>query len=371
MEIFRCNNCGQFVFFDNVECIRCGSTLAYLPDRDAVSALALGSDGVYRVHGSDLGGPTYRLCANYTAHGICNWAVPAHDPEELCASCRLTAVIPNLGRPGNQAAWQRIEAAKRRLVRALMALGLPIIDRKQDPERGLVFEWRSDEDEPGGETVLTGHDNGCIVLNLAEADDAEREQRRLALHEPYRTLLGHFRHESGHYYWDRLVANSDFLAPCRDLFGDDTADYAGALEAHYRSGTPADWPARHISAYAAAHPWEDWAETWAHYLHIHATLESMAAVGMDIANSAPGSPVHSTCHARDGQMMSPFDQMIDRWLALSLALNVMNRSLGRGDAYPFVLSPVVIEKLRFVDQVVTSLGQSSPTSASAIVGQAE
>lgn len=370
MEISRCNSCQQAVFFDNIECVRCGSTLAYLPDRDAVCALTPGGDGLFRVHGDDPTGPAFRLCANYVQHGVCNWAIPAHEPDALCSSCRLTAVIPNLERPGNLAAWQRVEAAKRRLVRSLLVLGLPIIDRQQDPDCGLVFEWRSDEDELGGEMVMTGHDNGCIVLNLAEADDAAREQRRLALHEPYRTLLGHFRHESGHYYWDRLVANSAFLAPCRELFGDDTADYAATLAAHYQNGPPSDWSARHISAYAASHPWEDWAETWAHYLHIRETLESMSAVGMDVADSQPGSVVHGLCHARDSQALSPFDQMIDRWLALSLALNVMNRSLGQGDAYPFVLSPVVIEKLRFVDLVVNASGQSSPTNASGIVGQA-
>jgi len=67
-------------------------------------------------------------------------------------------------------------------------------------------------DVDGCTPVLTSHCNGLITLNIAEADDAERERRRVKFHEPYRTLLGHLRHEVAHYYWDRLIANSKWLS---------------------------------------------------------------------------------------------------------------------------------------------------------------
>ena len=179
----------------------------------------------------------YRLCQNYKIEGICNWAVPADDDNPLCVSCRITRVIPNLADPAHRAAWYRLEVAKRRLLFTLIELGLPMANRIDDPERGLTFEFLADAD-PGGAPVLTGHADGVITVNIAEADDAERERRRTAMHEPYRTLLGHMRHESGHYYWDRLIAGTPELDEFRSLFGDERADYAASLSAHYEQRRP-------------------------------------------------------------------------------------------------------------------------------------
>ena len=98
-------------------------------------------------------------------------------------------------------AFARTEAAKRRLLFQLDALGLPVVGRDVDPEHGLAFDLLSSEHRP----VITGHDDGLITLDLAEGDDGYRESLRVRLDEPYRTLLGHLRHEVGHYYWDVLV----------------------------------------------------------------------------------------------------------------------------------------------------------------------
>ena len=222
----------------------------------------------------------YRLCQNYTNESVCNWAVAATDDSPLCVSCRLTSVIPNLADPANRAAWYRLEVAKRRLLFTLIELGVPIPNRLDDPERGLTFEFLADGDR---ETpVMTGHADGLITVNIAEADDAERERRRTAMHEPYRTLLGHMRHESGHYYWDRLIAPTSEIDEFRSLFGDERADYAAALSAYYDRGAPAEWQEQFVSAYASSHPWEDWAETWAQYLHMIDTLETAAASGLSL-----------------------------------------------------------------------------------------
>jgi hypothetical protein len=218
-----------------------------------------------------------------------------------------------------------------------------------------VFNFLADPVEVTEETpaILTGHANGVITVNLAEADDAEREKRRLAMHEPYRTLLGHFRHEVGHYYWDRLIRDSGWLEPFRDLFGDDREDYGEALNRHYEQGPAADWPQRFVSAYASVHAWEDWAETWAHYLHITDTLETATACGMALRPNAPNArQVRPRFSLEDAESAS-FDDMISDWFTMTYVLNSLNRGLGLKDLYPFVLSAPAVEKLRFVHRVCT------------------
>jgi hypothetical protein len=200
--------------------------------------------------------------------------------------------------------------------------------------------------------VFSGHDNGLITLNIAEADDAEREKRRVNLHEPYRTLLGHFRHESAHYYWDQLIANTPRLAPFRELFGDETQDYAAALQKHYNQGAPADWQKQWVSAYASSHPWEDWAETWAHYLHIVDTIETAASFGISLA---PKHPAAKTMTADPKKVVRPgtgFDTILENWLPLTYALNSLNRGMGLPDLYPFVLSAPVTDKLHFIHETI-------------------
>ncbi|WP_153163247.1 putative zinc-binding metallopeptidase [Zoogloea sp. 1C4] len=348
MKTFRCSQCDQPVYFENTACAACGVALGYLPSEAAMAAFEAAPEGPWKALGKRVTGK-WKPCANYTGPQVCNWMVPADDPADLCSCCRQTEVIPTLEKPDNRLYWARLEAAKRRLYYALDTLGLDRPGLAEDPERGLRFQFL--EAVEGGDPVLTGHDSGCITVNIAEADDAEREARRTAMGEPYRSLLGHFRHEIGHYYWDALVAQGGWLEPYRALFGDERADYAQALETHYRDGSRPDWPAHFISAYAASHPWEDWAETWAHYLHVVDALDTADHWGLHLDGSAEGPAA-----ADPGESFGkPFrERLTFAWLPLSRFLNSMSRSLGHGDVYPFVLPDPVLDKLAFVDEVVRS-----------------
>jgi hypothetical protein len=352
VKVFHCDHCKALVFFENVRCVKCDHALAYLPDLEVVGSLSAAEGNLWTSPLPRAGGRKYRLCANYVEHNVCNWAVPEDDPNPLCRSCRLTRVIPDLSRPGNKAAWFKLETAKRRLVYSLLRLGCPLKSRIEDPEQGLAFEFLADPATPGAPKITTGHANGVITLNVAEADDAEREKRRVTLHEPYRTLLGHFRHEVGHYYWDRLVQGSPRLERFRELFGDEQKDYAQALKEHYEKGPSAEWQKRFVSAYAASHPWEDWAESWAHYLHMTDTLEIAAACGLSLRPPRPDEPSLKDPTVPGGEGAEPFKEVIDDWLSLTYVLNNLNRGLGQADAYPFVLAPPAIEKLAFVHRTI-------------------
>lgn len=353
MKVFHCDHCGQLLFFENTVCLSCGRRVAYLPDIGVVGSLDQDSNRTDRwrspLPNASAGG--YRLCRNYAEHEVCNWTVADDPAASLCLSCRLTRVIPDLTQPGVKVAWYRLETAKRRLVYTLLSAQLPVRSREEDPGGGLAFEFLADP-PAGGAPVLTGHANGVITINVAEADDAEREKRRTALHEPYRTLLGHVRHESGHYYWDRLILQNGAVEKFREVFGDERQDYKAALDAHYRAGAPADWQDRFVSAYASAHPWEDWAETWAHYLHIIDTLEMAAHCGLTLRPRRPGEPSLPKPPPISAAWRGPFDRLIDNWLPVAYMLNNLNRGLGQPDGYPFVLSPAVIGKLRYVHELV-------------------
>ena len=346
MEIFHCNHCQQVVFFESVGCVNCGRLLAYLPDRQSIGALEAGEGGAWWYRSKDAES-SYRLCINYERHNVCNWAVPAEEAEEKCLSCRLTRPTPELDDETHRQAWFKLETAKRRLVYTLQQLRLSLVSKSVDAERGLAFEFRAEtQDQP----VLTGHADGLITINIVEADDAIREQRRANLQEAYRTLLGHFRHESGHYYWNRLIASGEHLESFRALFGDEREDYSASLKRHYERGAAADWQTNFVSAYASSHPWEDWAECWAHYLHMIDVTETAVSCGLTLRPRHPNDPLLEPdlkllkCHR--------FDAVIDAWFAVTYVLNNLNRSLGQQDAYPFVLSAPTIEKLRFVHQVI-------------------
>jgi hypothetical protein len=351
MKIFHCDHCGQLLFFENTECVACGHRVAYLPDLQLVGSLdPAGDDTWHSPLPRAVSG--YRLCQNDKIEGICNWAVRADDDSPLCVSCRITRVIPNLGDPAHRAAWYRLEVAKRRLLFTLIELGLPMANRIDEAERGLTFEFLADADRSGGPPVLTGHANGVITVNIAEADDAERERRRAAMHEPYRTLLGHMRHESGHYYWDQFIGGTPELDEFRSLFGDERADYQESLHTYYENGAPADWQTRFVSAYGSSHPWEDWAETWAHYLHMIDTLETAAACGLSLKPRRRDEPALPETPQPVSPQPAAFERLIDSWFPLTYVLNNLNRGLGLSDAYPFVLSPPAVAKLWFVDGVV-------------------
>jgi hypothetical protein len=298
------------------------------------------------------------MCGNYVRHGACNWMVGEAEPHALCRACRLNRTIPDLSIAGNLHRWQRLQAEKNRLIYALLRFGLAVVDKAQAPERGLAFDFLADEnpqfrERPG---VVVGHIQGVITLDIAEADDAMRERLRQQMAEPYRTILGHFRHESGHYYWDRLVRNSPWLTPFRARFGDERDSYDRALERHYGGGGPRGWQQRHVSAYASAHPWEDWAETWAHYLHMVDTLDTAWHFGLALSPRVAEPDPLSIGEALDPYGAVDCRARVDQWLALASALNNLNHSMGQPDAYPFVLAPIVIEKLQFVHDVIHSEG---------------
>jgi hypothetical protein len=358
VRAFTCDVCGNLLVFENSVCVVCGTSQGFSPRE--LRLVPVPDDG-NRVR-----------CANLHL-AACNWLADA--PGALCLSCSLTRTRPHDGDQAGLAAFAATEQAKRRLVYQLLDLALPVVPPSQDPN-GLAFDLLSSAEEP----VITGHADGLVTIDLAEGQDAHREAMRVQMGEPYRTLLGHLRHEVGHYYWQVLVegrcpdagrdvgrgpaeagerpwmAGRDSLAQFRFRFGDETADYADALQRHYSQGPPANWNTEHVSAYATAHPWEDWAETFAHYLHIGDTLQIAAAYGMLV--TGPEVPAGELAR---GLVALPMDgagpaagvrDLVATWLPLTLALNAVNRSMGKDDLYPFVLSEPVIAKLGFVHSLV-------------------
>lgn len=348
MQNFHCARCQNPVFFENHQCVGCGHSLAYLPDERIVTSL----DGMGEERTAPAaGGRLYRLCANYTSHHICNWAIPADSPHVLCESCRLTRVIPGPAKPEWQFAWHRLEIAKRRVVRELMMLGLPVIPRSEDPIHGLAFEFLADPVVAGAPPVVSGHAHGVITMALAEADDGVRERRRIQRHEPVRTLLGHFRHETGHYYWNRLVRDSARLEDFRMVFGDERVNHGEALRRYHDHAPPSRWTEQFISSYASAHPWEDWAETWACYLHIWDALETTAASRLRV------TPVATKSSSDE------FTEMMSQWHTLIHVLNHLNDGLGLPDAHPFVRSVQTMKKMRFVHDTIELAAASLSAAA--------
>ncbi len=350
---FLCPNCGQHLAFENSVCLSCGSALGFSLDDTALLTI---TSGEASEQGGAVDSRQYQLCANLHV-AECNWLVRVNPGigavAELCTSCKLTRVRPNNTDTAAMAAFAAAERAKRRLIVELIDLKLPIINRDQDPEYGLAFDLLSS----GMDKVVTGHYNGVITVDLAEGDVVHREQLRIANDEPYRTLLGHLRHEIGHHYFYRLVGSSaDYLPRFRALFGDPDTDYRQALDRHYNQGPPAGWTKNYVSLHATMHPAEDWAETFAHYLHIRDTLDTAAAFGL----TASGAGF-------ERRMLGPsgFNTIIEMWLPLAWALNMVNRSMGRDDFYPFVLPEPVLEKMRFIHTAIDEITSRPGKPASA------
>jgi hypothetical protein len=277
------------------------------------------------------------VCANLDLNG-CNWLADPSSTSGFCFSCRLTRTRPADADLSGLADYYVAEAAKRWLVFSLDELGLPV--KVSDGYLGLAFDLLSSAQS----AVTTGYFNGVITFDLAETNDAHREQLRLSMAEPYRTVLGHFRHEIGHYYCELLVLTAGRGEEFRALFGDETRSYSGALVEHYSGGPGSRWPVDLISGYAAMHPLEDFAETFAHFLHITDTLQTAAAFGLSVGSARADRP------ARSNRTFA--DVIAEDWLPLSRALNQINKSLGKGDLYPFLLTEPVIAKLDFVARVV-------------------
>lgn len=322
MKRFLCR-CGNELFFDNTFCNVCGNALGFIPELQTL--VRLEKHNGYRPcqHRSDLN---------------CNWLVGNEDPNPQCRACRLTRTIPDLDINNNLQRWAKLEATKRRAFYMLLYLQLPIPNRLAKDSK-LLFDFLEDKrSNPRSKLhmVYTGHANGIITINAAEADDSYRSAAQQQMKEAYRTLLGHFRHELGHYYWMDLQKNTEELADFRQLFGDERQDYQVALKHFYKHGARSDWQLHYISAYASCHPLEDWAECWAHYLHISETLETAAAYGVIEKN--PDS--------------ENFGEWLSTWMRFSVVLNALNRSMGVSDPYPFVINASVERKLHFIERWV-------------------
>lgn len=355
MKVFYCR-CPKKnrLFFDSVTCTVCGRMVGYCPDLGTMLAFDPDAEpGFWRAAKSPR---RWRQCENYSQHQVCNWMIPENDMNPLCRACRLNDVIPDLSLPLNVEYWRKIERAKRHALYSILTLNLPLVSKREDVERGLMFRFMTDREptseftEPieGQPPVFTGHNNGEITLNLAEADDIARTRMRIRLGEVYRTLLGHFRHEIGHYYWFRLIENNPRrLEKFRQLFGDERVDYESALKKHYNDGPSSDWSENFISSYASMHPWEDWAECWAHYMHMLDTLETAQAFELGIGTPLPSIELPTV--RRDSQTIAT---LLKDWVRLAVALNELNRSMGMPDPYPFILNPEIQKKLKWVHQIV-------------------
>jgi hypothetical protein len=351
MRLFQCQHCRALLYFESSQCVSCGRSLGFLPARQQLSALE--PDGTAFRALAESKTRSFRYCANAQL-GVCNWLVAADQPELECAACRHNRMIPDLSIPDNARHWRKIEIAKHRLFYTLLKLRLPLTTRAEDAD-GLAFDFiASQTGVPGHTPVITGHSSGLITINLAEADDVERERQRSEMGEPYRTLLGHFRHEIAHYYWGRLISNTPNIDGFRAIFGDEQQDYTTALQNHYANGPPANWPEHFVTAYASSHPWEDFAETWAHYFHMVDTLETAAAYGLSVRPLLPKGSAQLSADINFDPHSASMDRLVEAWLPLTFAMNSINRSMGLQDLYPFVLTPGVIVKIDFVHALVHS-----------------
>jgi hypothetical protein len=350
MAAYSCPNCRQLLHFETRVCPSCAHPLGFAPIANGFLHRDVRNGGVW----CDASGATIpvRPCAN-TRLGVCNWVVASDDVQPLCLACRHNRTIPDLGVAGVLERWTRIEDAKRRVLHGLMRLGLKLETKAQNVH-GLAFDFLYDPAAEQGYAPqhFTGHEDGLITLNLIEADDAQRERIRRQMGEPYRTLVGHFRHEIGHYVWSRLIEFGPDLIPFRNLFGDERADYQAALQSHYATPPAAGWEDHYVSAYATMHPWEDFAETFAHHSHIVDTLATIGGFGTRLdpmPAAAPGTPdsvIDFDPYSADTATLT------GRWIPFAFAINEINRSMGQPDLYPFRLSPGVVLKLDFINRLV-------------------
>ena len=351
MKLFACQSCGNVLYFENETCEKCGSHIGFIPSLEILSAVQ--PDGNAWIAQADPD-RRYRFCANWERRA-CNWLVDTATGDAYCRCCQHNRTIPDVADPERNALWVKMETAKRRLFYSLLKMKLPLpLVASGDPEP-LVFDFL---DETPERKVMTGHDNGLITIALKEANDADREKLRTGMGEPYRTLLGHFRHEVGHFYWDKLVRDRGQEESCRAVFGDERASYDEALNAYYASGPLPDWQDNFVSAYATMHPWEDFAETWAHYLHIVDTLEMAYAFGITVSPRVASDDSLEASVERNPYRSTSIDEIMSAWLPITFAVNSLNRTMGQPDLYPFVISPPVARKLDYIRTLVQSSAQT-------------
>ena len=347
MKLFRCQHCSNRLYFENTICEQCNHSLGYIPDHQTLTAVEPNGENWLALADSTQ---SYRFCANWELRA-CNWLVSTESGSPYCVACQHNDVVPDVSDPKNHVLWQKLETAKRRLFYSIIRLQLPIPLRADGVAEPLEFRFLSDMP---GRKVMTGHENGIITISLNEADDGTREKLRTNMNEPYRTLLGHLRHEVGHFYWDLLVRDTGKFDAFRAVFGDERASYDEALKRHHSEGAPPDWQTHFVSSYATMHPWEDFAETWAHYLHICDTLEMAQEFGLSInptVTVATDRDVSVKCNAYDA---TDFKTVVDDWLPITFAVNSLNRAMGQPDLYPFVVTEPVVQKLEYIRQLVHS-----------------
>jgi hypothetical protein len=346
MRNFACTSCGNEVFFENATCLQCDHALGFDPVRSKMVALEAAGDATWRAIGDGEPSGLVSYCDN-RQHDVCNWLRPAGSPSGLCLACALNRTIPNLAEPGSLAAWRDLELAKKRLIYSLLRFGLPMDGSKWRKGR-LAFDFVRN--------ATTGHLNGVITIDISEADTIERVRQREFFGETYRSLLGHLRHESGHFYWTILVEAGGYLDEFRALFGDERQNYGAALASYHENGPPQGWQDQFISAYASSHPWEDWAETWALYLHVVDGVDTADAEAHRLRAAGMAPPRAGGAKSGfDAYRTSRVDTLIDRWLPLTIAMNSLSRSMGHEDFYSFVIPPPVDAKLAFVHRLVRKL----------------
>ncbi|MFG6492011.1 putative zinc-binding metallopeptidase [Microbacterium sp. P03] len=354
----RCPYCRHFVYLDTLTCPECDGTIAF-------HVISRQFFGVYNGR-VVIDGETWHTCSNRGWQ--CNWLVRDDAPAGRCIACRLTRRRPPSDDTVALEKLAKTEEAKRRLLLQLADLGLPIVPWDVRPG-GLGFDFLSSLSQ--GERIMIGHANGIISLDLAESLDDRREALRIRLGEPYRTMLGHLRHEVGHYFQNVLLTDDAAWTRCRALFGDERASYQEALTRHYASGAPAGWRDEYISEYATMHPWEDFAETFAHYLHITGTLQTAAAIGIHL-DAATTNARDTDVIPRESYRDESVHQLLGDWEWMSQAFNRINRAMGFGDLYPFDIVPTVRTKLGFVHEMVTRAPLTTAQQASlALQGSAD
>ena len=361
MKNFHCS-CGNRLFFENTQCLQCGHEVGWCPVCESLGAIVQEPSGGYRCGHSECGALLAK-CHNYAVEGVCNRCI-AHQGElpaagALCDCCRFNDTIPDLTVEGNREKWGRLEAAKRRLLYSLDTLGLPYGNADDGIEPPLSFAFKSDVVHPSRwwwskgkkEMVYTGHANGQITINIREADPVELEKSRVSMNEAHRTVIGHFRHEIGHYYWQMLVQDQR-EDECKAVFGDhNSPPYAEAMDLYYKNGPAAGWQQNFVSAYASMHPWEDFAETFATYLDMVSVLDTAWNLGL----GASLNPVSAE-----------LDDMVERYQTLGVMFNELNRSMGLLDLVPEIIVPAVVEKMRFVQQLVRGAARLSQPEVEAL-----
>lgn len=328
MRTFLCS-CGNELFFQSVTCLNCNRDTGMCATCQQVVPMEVQNDGRI-LCGNEHCGVEVRRCDNGVEHHFCNRLAPAGEDSKkgLCDFCVTTRVIPDLDVAGNIDRWKDLEIAKQRVLYMLDVIGLPFRQRSRFGMPALTFQFKADGVLP----VATGHAGGCITINIKEADSVQREITRKRFNEPQRTLVGHFRHELGHYYWERLI-KPRAIESFRRRFGNERLNYKAAIGQYYKNGPRPDWSKHFVSAYASMHPWEDFAESFGTWLDMFSVVDTAC---------------HFSIIQHDGMN---FEAMLETYLRVGVIANEFNRDMGLPDLVPEVFNTVVLEKLKFIHQL--------------------